>query len=228
MEVQGTTCPPAETPVPMGTEVSVWINAFIPRDITGISEAVPAGTYAGQTMIPGPVPGVSDCYLTDNRGFDPNQAASSRMQSKMNIDITGTAPVQIAQVHQIGPTHEVDCEDGALEGTGTASNTRMQFTNLRSPSPGIIEVDVKGAANNPLATGSPDIDYQGTFTIDTTAKTVSFQGLIDSFPAFESYASVNGDPNGKEIFVAPPPPGNTPKDLFGDASTSVSGTATFP
>jgi hypothetical protein len=222
--------PPAEdlTGTVMGTQVSVWINAFIPRDIPGLTEPVPAGPFGGQTMIHGPVPGISDCYLTDNRGFDANEAASSRMHSIINIDITGSTPTEISQVHRISPTHEVDCEDGDVEGTGTASNTRMQFTNLQSPSPGIINVDVKGAANNPLATGSPDIDYQGTFTIDTSARTISFQGLIDSFPAFEAYVSTNGDPIGKAIFTAPPPPGNTPRDLFGDASTSVSGTATFP
>lgn len=64
--------------------VKFWINAFIPRDVSGYTKPVPGGPHRGKTMIPGPNP-VSDCYLTDQRDFSNDIHAKSRMHSEFRM-----------------------------------------------------------------------------------------------------------------------------------------------
>src|SRR2546421_12747988 len=48
--------------------VGLWLNAFIPGDVPNLSSVVPAGPFAGLTMIPTPVtPELVGCILTDQR-----------------------------------------------------------------------------------------------------------------------------------------------------------------
>lgn len=207
--------------------IKIWLNAFIPDNIPGLTRRVPgAGVHRNKTMIPGPTV-VSDCFLTDQRGFSSNPAASSRMHSEISIDVTvPAAPREINQIHRCDETIEVDCEDGDQECNGRAAINRMKFNNLRFVG-GKILVDVVGAANNPCFTGSPDIDYKGTVEITVIPQRliaqVAFNGLIEPFPAFEMYAAVNGG-IGVPIFRVNPLPGATPGNLFGNANRPVSGT----
>jgi hypothetical protein len=89
---------------------------------------------------------------------------------------------------------------------------------------------LKAAAADPLVSGAADIDYEGDFTISqdltTGVVTIEFSGLIDAFPAFEGYASMNGVV--KTLFTAPPPAGNTVTDLLGSANRRITGMAKFP
>src|SRR5919108_1609130 len=80
--------------------VKVWINAFIPRQVPGKTRPVPGATN-GQTMLSGPVPGVSDCFCTDNRGFSRDIHASSRMHAELEIDLRG--PSENFQWHNCDP-----------------------------------------------------------------------------------------------------------------------------
>lgn len=50
---------------------------------------------------------------------------------------------------------------------------------------------IRAASRNPIVTDSPDIDYQGKFIIDLAARTITYDGYIDEFPALEGYASIN-------------------------------------
>lgn len=197
--------------------VKVWLNAFIPRDVDGITEPAPS-VHSGKTMLRGPIAGVSDCYLTDNRGFDSNIQALSRMHSEIEIDVTG--PTIVSQKHKCDPTHEIDCEDGDEECTRSGDTSRMSFSNLRSSS-GLIKVDLKASANNPCQSGSPDIDYEGTIAIDVGTRTVEFDGRIDEFPAFEMYASINGGDVGTKVFQEMPLPGKSPWNLPGGANRAI-------
>jgi hypothetical protein len=43
--------------------VKIWINAFIPRNIDGLTATVPAGPHRGKTMLPGPIPGYRTAFL---------------------------------------------------------------------------------------------------------------------------------------------------------------------
>jgi hypothetical protein len=62
--------------------------------------------------------------------------------------------------------------------------------------------------------------------VDVTARTVNFDGKIDSFPAFEAYAAADGA-SGVTLFNTMPLPGKTPGDLFGGATRVQTGRATI-
>jgi hypothetical protein len=108
-----------------------------------------------------------------------------------------------------------------------SANTRnMHFSNLRASSTSTVEIDLAAAARNPCLWPTPDIDYVGTITIDVAARTVSFQGSVDEFPAFEMYSSVDGGP-AKSLFLRSPELGKNPWNLIGGPNVSVSGSAQF-
>jgi hypothetical protein len=205
--------------------VKVWLNAFIPKHIPGLTRAAPG--HEDKTMIPGPSvvgddPWFSDCFMTDQRSFDANVKASSRMHSEIEIEIGG--PSENFQFHDCSPTHEIDCEDGGEECTKKGDTSKMKYSNLRGSLLTVIKVDLNAASNNPCYSGSPDIDYVGTVIINPAARVVDFEGKIDAFPAFEMYATANGGA-GKLMFSEPPPEGNSPGDLAGPANRDVTGHA---
>ena len=86
----------------------------------------------------------------------------------------------------------------------------------------VIELSVTGKASDPLVNISAPIKYDGRFvvcitgTVASTARKVSvyFDGYISEFPAFEAYATYNG--NTKALFKLLPPPGNTVMNLAGN------------
>ena len=210
-------------PVPVRS-MKFWINAFIPRDVTGYTLAVPAGTHLGKTMIPGPNP-LSDCYLTDQRGFTNDIHAKSRMHSEFRIEFNPFSPI-FTQWHHCDSTTELDCGDGDEEGTSTGNTSRMKFTLLRgsasSPTgPFVIEMDC--SACNPQAPTSRvlgDIDYRGRITVSPAAPagpSIEIDIIIDSFPAFEAYATIN-DGAGVMMLNESPPLGNTVMNLPGTAN----------
>jgi hypothetical protein len=96
----------------------------------------------------------------------------------------------------------------------------MSFSNLRGSTSEIVQVDVKGAANNPCFSGSPDIDYEGTITIDVPNRKIKFEGLVEPFPAFEMHIAIN-DGNAIEVFSLPPILGSDPWNLPGSPNRPV-------
>jgi hypothetical protein len=175
-------------------------------------------------MIPGPIV-MSDCFLTDQRGFSNHIHAKSRLHSEFNI-APGSWPTRLSQLHYCDPKTEVDCEDGDVEGTETGDTSRMGFALLPSrvcsPS-GPFEVELKCAACNPLAPTSRlfgDIDYHGRVTVAPASRTIEIDLWIDAFPAFEAYATIN-DGAGVTVFQEPPPAGNTVMNLPASANRRV-------
>ncbi len=230
-------------------KVKFWINAFIPmhvykKDNTYLTQPRPG--HDNQTMIPGPIKGVNDCFSTDNRGFSSDPGASSRLHSEVTITFNKGALVAMDQRHWCNPSKEYDCEDGGLEGTATGSNAQMKFSDPKNgtfEARGVVKqliplrngrfiwhsASLSAATNNPLFAFSPDIDYQGKLQcIIAPGESISvmFNGLVDEFPAYEAYTSLNSGLV-KSLFQLPPPPGNTPADLFGKANRSVSGVASW-
>jgi len=232
-------------PVPIRS-VKFWINAFIPRDITGYTLAVPGGPHRGKTMIPGPNL-ASDCFLTDQRTFSNDIHAKSRMHAEMKVDFTTPTPT-LTQWHNCDYTTECDCEDGDEECHKKGDPSRMSFSLQPNPirtatssrpgtilfPPTIIHYPTGGprpanefvrirmdcAASNPCAPTSRlfgDIDFNGTIEIDTVQRTIEFDGMLDQFPAFEAYATIN-DGAGARMFQESPPPGNTVMNLPGPAN----------
>lgn len=196
-----------------------WINAFIPRDISGLTKKVPAGKYKGQTMIEGPT-AFSDCFLTDQRSFSNHIHAKSRMHSEFKVALSNSR-LTFTQWHNCDFTTECDCEDGDEECRKQGSTSGMKFTFPVKPDPSRpFKVTLKGAANNPCHGGSPNIDYVGTITVDLAARSLEFGGKIDEFPAFEAYATIN-DGAGVTMFQRSPKAGKTPANLFGGANVSI-------
>lgn len=204
------------------TSVKVWINAFIPRNVPGVTVAAP-GASAGTTMVRGPL---DTCFLTDNRDFDANIHASSRMHSELTVEVAG--PRRGLEWHNCDETMRIHPTTGRVVARRQASTSRMRFVNLRgrATDPGGIKVEVKGEANNPLVP-SPDIDFVGVITINPRSRTIRFDGRVDEFPAFEMYASVNNT-RAFPLFRVLPNPGRTPWNLPGPANRQVTSTITIP
>lgn len=210
--------------------LTFWLNAFIPETISSLTRTVPgSGPHAGKTMIPGPIPGVSDCFLTDQRSFSNRRRASSRMHSEITVNLNSATVID--QIHRCDPTIEVDCEDGDEECRETASTSRMSFRDFQvvasDASSTEMQVRLAAAANNGCFTGSPDIDYQGTLTLNVASNQgqllgveVGFDGLIEPFPAFELYVAVDNDP-GTALYTRSPIPGKSPSNLVRSADEPV-------
>lgn len=218
-----------------------WINAFIPLNVTNYTKPIPG--HPGMTMIPGPSFNLlSDCYHTDQRSFSNNINASSRMHSEVKIDFSGGGQA-MTQKHNCDETIECDCEDGDEECKKKGDTKNMNFIiqplpnpNLAVPTPRItiptpvlpvssstITIQMKCAAHNPCAPSSTlggDIDCEGTIYMDRSARRIECDIKIDSFPAFEAYATIN-DGAGVMLFQIAPPIGNTVMNLPGPATRAV-------
>jgi hypothetical protein len=205
-------------PWPEASSVKVWLNAFIPGSYYGNIDGV--GAAAGHRLLPGPSSWFNDCFHTDDREFSSDVTASARMHSEMRLDL---ADLSMSEYHGIGETVEYDCEDGDEECRASADTSRMSWTDpIRAGN--VVTVGLSAAANNPCFSGSFDIDYVGTVTIDLDTHSVSFDGAVNGFPAYEAYATIN-DGAGQELFTFGP--AGTPADLAGEASLAVSGSVSF-
>lgn len=192
-------------------------------------------------------------YLTDQRGFDNSPSASRRMQSMAVIDLA--TMTMASQAHTTSGTTEVNTATGAQQGFAFANMSRCAFAQVPNPSPsspfggvgaifGVAHggstfprtavqpptatIELVAQAGDPLVGLAADIDFTGTLTVvmpSAGVVTVTFQGLIDDFPAYDCYASFGGA--AKTMFTSAPPPGNTVVDLLGSASRPIGGTVTF-
>jgi hypothetical protein len=188
-------------------------------------------------------------YLTDQRTFSLLPSASVRMQSLAEILLPGASVIRTS--HKSSGTTQVNIESGDTTGFGVADMSRCTWGTLtqapvggpgafptpqfpRAPvliiAPRLLMIKVTGKAGDPLVSAAADIDYIGLFTLtlDATGSrlTVDFDGKLDSFPAFEAYASFNG--LAKALFTSPPPAGNTVTNLLGDANRPIRGSVSFP
>jgi hypothetical protein len=205
--------------------LKIWICSFIPKDIAGYTNAVPGG--GGKTMIPGPLP-LSNCYLTDQRTFSNAPTALSRTRSTIEVD-TATMALT-AQSHHCDNTVEVGCGDGSEKCNKTPDSSKLKITGFTSSGSKCSFVFAGGAGNPCAGVAAPDIDWLVKVTVEKQGGTVSVKldggSLVEPFPAFEMYASLNGTT--KPLFQRPPDPGTTPWNLFGAPNKPVAGSATFP
>ena len=205
--------------------LKIWICSFIPKDIAGYTKAVPNG--GGKTMIPGPLP-TSDCFLTDQRTFSNSPTASSRTRSSVEIDTT--TMTLITQKHHCDNTVEVDCEDGDVECNKTPDSSGLTIAGFTSSGPKCSFVFEGGAGNPCAGAAAPDIDWLANVAVEKQGGSISVKlgagSLVEPFPAFEMYASLNGAT--KQIFQRPPDPGATPWNLVGPPNKAVSGSVVLP
>jgi hypothetical protein len=220
--------------------MTIWINAFIPRDVPNYTITIPMGPHRGKTAVPCPwqaTPANPNCgrlaYLTDQRGFSSSLTASHRMRSIAEISLA--PPRLVNDDHPTSGTIEVNKLLGNVTCDKPAKMDRCAFKNFKvrhsmnPPGSYTISLDYVGAAGDPCVNLAADIDYKGTIEIFCNPlrqfAEVSVSGFVDSFPAFEMYASLGGTT--RTLFTLPPPPGNTVIDLLGGASTPVAGRAQF-
>lgn len=124
--------------------VQFWLNAFIPRTVSGYTETIAVGPHAGKTAVP--LPGIARAwpgntfkaldagYLTDQRGFSDHPGASVRMQSLVEVDIATWALVR--QAHRSSGTTEVSIKSGKQTGFAVANMSRCEFVERRTQARG--------------------------------------------------------------------------------------------
>jgi hypothetical protein len=214
--------------------VTLWVNAFIPREVKGLTKPVPAllvrmdPTMAGKTMFDTNF----GCGLTDQRSFSTDPAASSRMHSEAKIDLD--AKQMVDQKHHIEPSIQVHCQFGAILCKKTSPTTGMKYTWVGESADKDLMVKVDGS-QGPACPSNPvikkagqilldaKIDYHGTFYIKRTVKNgktlrnyvdIGFLGRIDMFPAYEFVLRLN---NSNPVFIGGvlPKPGSSPVTHLG-------------
>jgi hypothetical protein len=203
--------------------VVIWVKAFIPRvvvakDGSRHTQMIWRGPHQGKTALPGPPN--SQCYLTDQRSFSDHIGAAARIHSAVFLDLTAEGGRIRDQIHRCSKTHEVHCRTGKVlcEKTGTIKG--RGFHSFKASGDGQVytfALDV--AASNPcFRVVSPDIDANLRFRVvlnaNRTRATISCEGIVDDFPAFEAYAALEDGSPPKQLFVHAPAKGNTPTDLF--------------
>jgi hypothetical protein len=110
------------------------------------------------------------------------------------------------------PGYDLAYDYEYFSGDGRGSSSDISVTaRLHS------EVEIGG-----VDTGSPDIDVNGTFSVNAATGDVEFSGSIDAFPWHEAYASVNG--GAPVTLMAENPTGTGATDLMGGATRGVHGT----
>ena len=214
----------ADAPLP--NTFTFWINAFIPGDLEG-AIPVPAGPEKGKRMFPGPFPW-SDCFLTDSRGFSSNRLASARVHVEGVVDLH-TRSLQGSALYSSG-TKELDCEDGEIECAKRAAVSGSVTTQSDRSNPNLLYIKINDvAASDPCVTGAPDVNMNGTITLDLNRnllnRTFFIEMYIEPFPDFEMYAHVDDD-SPKTLFRHSRTE-TSPFSLIGGATTRVRSTRPF-
>ena len=210
------------------TKIVAWFNAFIPKSIPGLTQTVQAGVHSGSTVIPGPpLPTGTMLYHTDQRTFDSNENASSRLHSRMELTISGQS-LSLAQTHRCGPTIEIDGSDGAVTCQQTSDTSQMQFSlDETTITNGKARVHLKSQAGNPCASGAPSILFIGLIEVEFDAAQVVFNGSVQSFPAHEGYLQIDGG-SIENLYQLPPTEPANPWTLFQPPTRGVNQTVAFP
>lgn len=213
--------------------VEIWVNAFIPKEINGYTQEISLSSpeLMGKTAIPGPAEWVSGHFLTDQRSFSADPNAKSRMHCLVVIDVEKG---QLAHdpVTRVDQTTEIDPKTGEIicTRTGAVHGIKVKISSFKKLENGRIEIiiDFRGAASNPcfdkIASLVPDIDWNLSLKLmvstDRKRCLIEVIGKVESFPAFEMYATAEGGPVAT-LFALPPVAGKTPNNLFGGPDREI-------
>ena len=204
----------------------LWLNAFIPIDLEG-AEVVKVGPHAGKTMLPTPGP-VDGWFLTDERGFSSEPSAHSRMHSEIELALPGFEVMR--EHHCCDDTVQVDKDTGEEVCREAATTEHMVFEDFRLAAKARTwTCHLHGSTRNAcLKVGpikvSPNLDYDAGISVmwneTMTEFAVIFDGAVETYPAFELYASLDG---GAPVTVlqAPVVPGTTPMNLAGPPTRAL-------
>lgn len=140
-------------------------------------------------------------FHTDDRGFSNAKGSSSRAHCEVLIDFTAAKVGVVAR--RCDETAMFLTVDDASPKTGVGDASRLVVKDVAfvaSPGGGVRSTFVLvREANNPLAPGSPDIDWEMRVTVNRDASEVAVrmtaEGLVDPFPAYEMYAATDASPS---------------------------------
>jgi hypothetical protein len=207
--------------------VKIWLKAFIPNNLDSVEVVGGTGLHAGKTALPTPGP-MDMWFLTDQRTFDSDIGASARMHSEIEINLADRTVTH--EFHKCFESIEVDRETGAEKCREAADNSTMAFSDFQVSEDGkTISMELKGSSKNPCLKiaaieVSPNLDYTGTIILTRMDSDhqiqVSFEGMIETYPAFELYASVNGA-SPVTIFREDVAPDATPLNLVGPPTREI-------
>lgn len=211
--------------------IKIWIKAFIPNDYPGAAIVPGTGAHAGKTSITD-LWLLNRCFLTDQRSFSSDVHAEARMHCEIVIDVAKSK--EVYQFHHCYDTIEVDCNGGHEKCRAQGSTKDMHFTDFEvSPDKLRYTVQIKAASKNPCVkigpvALSPNLDFEGQITVavtdDQTSAIVTFNGKVETYPAFEMYASVN-DGQPETIFQVGVAPEAGVADLTGAPERAITGKA---
>jgi hypothetical protein len=188
--------------------IKVIVRTFIPATHPSLANyMLPVPGSAGKSMLP-EAP-VGQCFGTDDRGFSAAPSASSRYGGVISIDTT-TLDVSLEPI--LGVTREYECKTGKLLCEKTSGAGGFRLGDVQK-SQSALTVRYRGEASNPCLPVAPDIEFEGTVTVDRIQRTVRVDGLVDVFPAFEALLV---KPNGTVVplFTANPAEKATPINLL--------------
>ena len=119
--------------------LTVWINAFIPKEVPNYTQRITKGKHSGKTAVPLPSVARFDPrntgknwntgYLTDQRGFSDLPEASVRMQSLAKIEIRSDGIRLFGTPdYRTSGTTEVDIKEGCTLDSKKANMSRCRFS----------------------------------------------------------------------------------------------------
>lgn len=193
-------------------EIKVTVRAFIPDS----SFRYPAG--------------IGPTWKGDGRSFSTAPNASSRAQATFTIE---TDPAKSAQPLVGKPTFSTSGSAvdfyGLFTATGNSNVTGSVGMNSRL-SDGTSVVSLSMSASDPLIPGAPSTGGTFTFNVAPNGSSVSMNGTIAAYPAFEVNVQ-NGTTGAQGTLLQYTPTGtsaNSPGALLTGATLPVRGTTTLP
>jgi hypothetical protein len=190
-----------------GKTIKLWVNAFVPGELPGLTAKVDAGPQKGKTKLGFPAEKGTEYFLTDQRAFSNDIFAPGRLHSELFIDFT-TDPATVSQFHCCDRMTLLNPKTGSTSEIGKTDVSRMRFTveNLNKFK---ITVSLKCSVSNPskaLDKLFPNLDYKTDFTVECDTDQVDCKGEFPGFPAFEIYGSLTGG-KAVEVWKHLPEPG---------------------
>jgi len=149
-------------------------------------------------MIPGPPTMSGKCFFTNHRSFSSSRGAEAKLFTAFTLRVNGASATVMGEAngsatHATGPSTRVTCDTG---GDREVRSGPLRVDALGGPhsAGGRHQVILQAAAANPFAPAgiSPSIDYSLDLIYDASTKTLTYNGSIGKFPAYEAYASLNG------------------------------------
>lgn len=174
--------------------VAVWINVFVPFDLSGATVRMRRGPHAGRSALDVG----SALLLTDQRSFSRDPRAASRMHSHVRIDLSAGEPVVTIR-HRVDPATACHRRTGDVVGQSRPSGRGMT-AQVTSRDPVVVSLDcVAGVPIPDVPPALRELAYRGTITYRLAERLLAVDLMVGMFPATEGYGSVN-DGNGIVMF----------------------------